>query len=221
MSIIGARQPVLGALRHSGHPTLVFRLLSHARSHRKDGTMKRIGKIASLLAAAALLVSAGVTYGQRQQEKSPEALEGKAAPAIVLKTLDGKDAKLADQKGKVVVLDFWATWCGPCRVSLPHLQSLANDTTLAEKGLVVWAVNVGETKDKIEPFMKENKYSFTVPMDSNSAVMKRYNVTGIPTTVVIGRDGEVKKAFVGFSPGAEKQIHDAVVKALEEEAPEA
>jgi peroxiredoxin len=173
------------------------------------------------MAAVALLISAAA-FGQRQPAgQSPESLEGKPAPDFSLKTLEGKEVKLSDQKGKVVLIDIWATWCPPCRESLPHLQAIATDTTLADKGLVVWAVNAREGKDKIEPFMKENKYSFTVPMDSDGAVMKKYFVTGIPTTLIIGRDGNVKKAIVGFGPGGEKAIHDAVVKALEEEAPEA
>ncbi len=185
--------------------------------------MKRFGKIASLLAAVALFASVGFAAQPQGQQATPQSLEGKAAPDFALKTLDGKDVKLSDQKGKVVLIDFWATWCPPCRESLPHLEKTATDTTLAEKGLVVWAVNARETKDKIEPFMKENKYTFSVPMDTDGAAMGKYHVRGIPTTVIVGRDGKVKKVFVGFSnqSGTADQIHKAVEAALAEESPTA
>src|SRR6266567_6324367 len=78
------------------------------------------------------------------------ALVGKQAPDFALKTLDDKDVKLSDLKGNVVVLDFWATWCPPCRKSLPHLNKVANDKELADKGLKVFAVNCRETKDKVK-----------------------------------------------------------------------
>ena len=181
--------------------------------------MKR--KVTSFIAALALLVTAGLTVAGQQGGPGPKDLEGKAAPDFTLQTLDGKEVKLSDQKGKVVLIDFWATWCPPCREGLPHIQKIADDTTMAEKGLVVWAVNVKETKDKIEPFMKEQKLTFAVPVDKDGAVMKKYNVSGIPTTLVIGRDGTVKKAFVGFGPGGEKQIHKAVEDALAEAEPSA
>src|SRR3954451_4215409 len=68
-------------------------------------------------------------------------LMGKPAPEFSLATLDKHEVKLADAKGKVVMLDFWATWCPPCRASLPHVQKLATDEALHKKGLVVWVVN--------------------------------------------------------------------------------
>lgn len=141
--------------------------------------------------------------------------EGKPAPDFALTTLDGKDVKLSDMKGKVVLVDFWATWCPPCRKSLPHLQKVSADKALADKGLVVWAVNAQEEKAKVEKFMTDNKYTFHVPMDPGKA-MKEYKVQGIPTTIVVGRDGKVKNVFVGFGDGSEKPIDDAVNAALAE-----
>jgi thiol-disulfide isomerase/thioredoxin len=149
----------------------------------------------------------------------PRSLQGKDAPAFSLKTLDGKDVKLADLKGSVVVVDFWATWCPPCRASLPHIQKLADDKELAAKGLKVLVVNVREDKPTIQPFMQKNHYTFTVPLDSDGNILQHYLVTGIPTTFVIGKDGKVKAAFVGYdeSEGG-KDVDQAVEAALKEKA---
>ena len=135
---------------------------------------------------------------------------------MTLKTLDGKDVKLSGQKGNVVLLDLWATWCPPCRKSLPHVQELSADKALAQKGLVVWAVNSQEPAATAEKFLKENKYTFTVPMDAEGKVGKAYLVTGIPTTVIVGRDGTIKDVFIGFGPNSGKAIDAAVAKALAE-----
>jgi peroxiredoxin len=152
-------------------------------------------------------------------EPGPESLKGKTAPAFSLKTLDGKNVKLADLKGDVVVVDFWATWCPPCRASLPHIQKMADDKKLAEKGLKVLVVNDREDKDKIQPFMEKNHYTFTVPMDTDGSTLEKYRISGIPTTFVIGRDGKVKAAFVGYdeSEGG-KDVEKAVEAALKEKA---
>lgn len=176
---------------------------------------------AGLLIGVSLLVAIGSRAALGAGD-GPESLTGKEAPDFSLKTVDDKDVKLSSMKGSVVVLDFWATWCPPCRKSLPHIQKLSEDSDLAREGLKVLAVNDREGKDKIEPFLKDNKYTFTVPMDTEGKVMGDYKVTGIPATVVIGRDGTVKAAFVGFSGDESvKQVDEAVKAALKEKAPAA
>jgi peroxiredoxin len=146
-------------------------------------------------------------------------LEGKPAPDFSFTTLDGKTVKLSEQKGNVVLVDYWATWCPPCRKGLPHVNEIANDKDLAAKGLKVWAVNSKETNDKVEKFVKQNNFSFTVPMDTKGDFGKSYLVQGIPTTVVVGRDGVIKKVFIGFGEGQGEVIKKAVEEALKEEAP--
>jgi thiol-disulfide isomerase/thioredoxin len=140
-------------------------------------------------------------------------LKGTAAPAINLKTIDGKDVSLGDMKGKVVLVDMWATWCPPCRESLPHVQSTATDAARAGKGLVVWTVNDAEKPDTVTTFLKQNNYSFTVLMDSTAATLASYHVSGIPTTVVVGRDGTVKDVFVGYGGDATGKAIDAAIDA--------
>jgi peroxiredoxin len=145
-------------------------------------------------------------------------LVGKQAPDVSLPTVDGKAIKLSDQKGKVVVVDFWATWCPPCRKSLPHVQKISADKALADKGLVVWAVNAREDKDVVAGFLRDNNYTFTVALDASGSSLKDYFVSGIPTTIVVGRDGTIKKVFVGFDEDSAKEIDDAVNEALAESA---
>jgi peroxiredoxin len=143
-------------------------------------------------------------------------LMGKPAPEFSLPTLDNKEVKLAGQKGKVVMLDFWATWCPPCRASLPHVQKIAADEQRLKKGLVVWVIDDKEEAPTVESFLKENKYTFTVPMDKGGDVLGKYLVRGIPTTVVIGRDGVIRKVFIGYGADTGKEVDEAVDAALGE-----
>jgi peroxiredoxin len=151
------------------------------------------------------------------QTADTESLKGQPAPDFALKTTAGPTVKLAGLHGKVVVLDFWATWCPPCRESLPHLQKLSADRARSGKGLYVLAVNEEETADKINRFLKDTKFTFPVAMDSDAAVSNGYLLAGIPTTVVVGRDGVIRDVFIGFDPASSEQAIDtAVDKALAE-----
>ena len=169
----------------------------------KDGSFAWVPPVGAADAdtAAAPLPAEGVAAAS---------LEGKAAPAFKLPGLDGKPVSLADLKGKVIVLDFWATWCGPCKMSLPHLDKMYQ----AEKGndVHVFAVNVQEEAKDVQQFVTQTKLSVPVILDRDGKVGEAYGVEGIPQTVVIGKDGKVKKVFVGFSP----QLPEQLAKVVEE-----
>ena len=143
----------------------------------------------------------------------PKELEGKPAPAFALKGMDDKTVSLKDLKGKVVVIDLWATWCPPCRASLPHLDKLHEETK--DKGVAVFAVNVQEDKDDVQAFIKQTNLKSPVLLDADGAMSQAYKARGIPQTVVIGKDGAVKKVIVGFGgePTAQ-ELKQAVEQAL-------
>jgi peroxiredoxin len=142
------------------------------------------------------------------------ALEGKDAPDFKLSGLDDKAVSLADVKGSVTILDFWATWCGPCRASLPHLADLY--AKMKGDGLKVYAVNCSEDKPTVQAFVEQTKLAVPVLLDTDGAVSQKFDANAIPETVLIGKDGRVRKVFIGFSSDTEDQIAAAVKAALAE-----
>jgi len=175
-------------------------------------------RFATLLAVVVLGWLGGRTPIARAADTTE--LDGKPAPDFTLPSLDGKDVKLSQLKGNVVVLDFWATWCPPCRKSLPHLNKVANDASLKQQGLKVYAVNCRETKDKAKTYLQQNSLTFNVVRDESGSAMKDYLITGIPTTVVVGRDGMIREVFIGFGgEESEKQLDNAIHIALMEPKP--
>jgi thiol-disulfide isomerase/thioredoxin len=141
---------------------------------------------------------------EKRQQKQKQ-LVGQKAPGFTAELLGGKEVKLGDHKGKdVVILDFWATWCGPCRQAMPVIEELA--TKDEDKNVVLYAVNQGEKPKEIEKFLKEEELDVTVALDPKGKVGKLYNVRGIPQTVLIGKNGVVQAVHVGFSAATEKQL---------------
>jgi peroxiredoxin len=149
-----------------------------------------------------------------QETADTASLMGKPAPDFNLRSLDGSTVALSDLKGRVVILDFWATWCPPCRKSLPHLQRLSEDAALLKKGLQVIAVDLRETKEKVREFLTQNSFNFRVALDSEGATAEKYWVHGIPTTLVIDRNGVVRRVFIGFGDTSERELDDAVQAVL-------
>lgn len=136
-------------------------------------------------------------------------LVGKQAPAFELTTLTGGRYKSAAQAGKVVVLDFWATWCGPCVAALPKISATAS--RYKDKGVVFFAVNQGEDPVAIHGFLKSQKLDVPVLLDQDGSVGARYGVEGIPQTVIIDQHGKVQVVHVG----AGDAIGDQLAKELD------
>jgi thiol-disulfide isomerase/thioredoxin len=142
------------------------------------------------------------------QPKRPS-LAASPARDFTLDDLKGASHKLSAQKGKVVLLDFWATWCGPCRLELPSVAHLAGE--LGPKGLVVWGVNVNEPKERVQQFLQTNHYTFPVLLDVGGGVAGMYGASSIPTLVVVDKKGTVSDYFVGVQQ--EETIRAALKKA--------
>ena len=140
----------------------------------------------------------------RVEELSP--LLGKAAPPIDLERLDGKRVRLADHGGKdVVMLDLWATWCGPCRAELPLLVDVAKD--YKSKGVAFYAINLRESKTDIDEFLKKQELDLVVALDKDSKVADAYGVTGIPMLLLVDKQGIVQAVHVGYDPDIESVLH--------------
>jgi thiol-disulfide isomerase/thioredoxin len=136
---------------------------------------------------------------RRFMARSPEheALEGQPATDFTLETLaDSKSVRLSDLKGRVVLLDFWATWCGPCRRWLPIVEQANRD--YAAKGLSVFAVNEREPESKVRAYLDQQNLDLPVLMDTSGNVGSIYRASSIPLTVVVGRDGNVLRILVGL-----------------------
>jgi peroxiredoxin len=153
-------------------------------------------------------VTADAGGGGSAGTESP--LVGQPAPPFHLDRLDGSRFDLADRKGKVVVLDFWATWCGPCMQSMPLVEEVIDG--YADRNVELLAVNMEEQPDQVKSVVERHKFKVSVAIDSDGAVAAKYAVTAIPQTVVIDRDGNIARLFVGGG----KATAEALKKALDE-----
>jgi peroxiredoxin len=122
-------------------------------------------------------------------------LVGGPAPEIALKDLQGHEVKLADLRGKVVLLNFWATWCKPCKEEMPAMQ--ASYDKLHGQGLVVLAVNELEDTEKVIEHIRTYGHTFPVVMDHDNHVANRYGVVGLPASFLIDRQGIVRERVFG------------------------
>lgn len=136
-------------------------------------------------------------------------LVGSPAPEFALKDLSGKTVSSTSLRGKVVVLDFWASWCGPCRETMPEIEKLHRD--FKDKGLVVLGVN-DEEAETARGFIQKNGFTFSTVVDEGSGLSDQFGVTAIPQTLIIDRDGKVFAHFFGTGEG--DNLREAIKVAL-------
>jgi thiol-disulfide isomerase/thioredoxin len=120
---------------------------------------------------------------------------GGPAPAFALKDLEGAQHRLPDYRGKVVLINFWATWCGPCRDEMPSIQRLKEK--LAGKPFVVLAINLDEPESRIRNFLSHMKVDFTVLLDPERTVAKEWGARILPASYIIGANGRIRYSLVG------------------------
>lgn len=136
---------------------------------------------------------------------------GGAAPDFTLKSNTGANLRLSEQKGSVVLLNFWASWCGPCRKEMPLLEELHKK--YAPLGFTVMGVNVDKDMNLADKILNDIPVSFPILFDPTGDVSKMYDVDAMPTTVIVDRDGNMRFLHRGYKPGYEEE-YAAQVKQL-------
>ncbi len=145
---------------------------------------------------------------------SVNAGSAKPAPNFTLKSLSGKNMKLSEMTGNVVLINFWASWCGPCREEMPLLNALHKK--YEPLGFTVLGVNVEEQTDKARGFLRDFPVDFPVLLDNKNQVSQMYNVIAMPTTVVVDRDGNMRYIHKGYKSGDEEKYRKMVKKLVRE-----
>jgi peroxiredoxin len=133
------------------------------------------------------------------------------APDFTLRTIGGPNLRLHEQRGQVVLVNFWATWCGPCRQEIPHLNTLYDKYRAS--GFVLLGVNIDDNPKAAADLAGKLGVKFPVLLDTDKAVSKRYDMSAMPATVVIDRDGKVRHIHRGYRDGYEL-TYDQQVRAL-------
>lgn len=137
---------------------------------------------------------------------------GHRAPDFTSQDIEGKTVKLADYLGKSpIMIDFWATWCNPCKVELPHLDDIYKK--YKDQGLVFLAISEDSPRSasKVKPYVRSRNYTATVLLDPDGQVLRKFfGEDTLPYTVLIDREGKIVRTFTGYVPGQEKEIEKLV-----------
>ena len=157
-----------------------------------------------LALAAAWMTAAGA------QELKP--WTGGAAPALVLQDLDGRSHSLESFRGKVVLINFWATWCEPCREEMPSIDRLRR--SMDGRPFVVLAVNLAEPPSRIRGYLEKMPLGFTVLLDRDAAVAKAWKARILPATFVVAPDGKIRYSFVGELDWSQEKVRHMIAALL-------
>ena len=136
------------------------------------------------------------------------------APDFTLPSNTAENLKLEEQTGNVVLINFWASWCGPCREEMPHLNAIHSE--YSDLGLTVWGVNVDSKKKDADKAIKRLAVQFPVLFDGKNEIAELYDVDAMPTTVIVDRDGNIRHLHRGYQKGYELDYQEQVSALLSE-----
>jgi tetratricopeptide (TPR) repeat protein len=180
---------------------------SRALANYKEGKPTR-QKLPQAAGAPALTAAAS-----RPETPPIHPLLGQTAPLFTSVNPDGEPIDLKAHLGKnIIMLDFWASWCGPCLRAMPKVDSVARK--FADQGLLFYAVNTGEDASTVKEFLKSSEFDLPVAMDADRTINELYGVTGIPQTVLIGKDSRVQVVHVGYSDTLDEDLGREVEELL-------
>ena len=140
-------------------------------------------------------------------------LEG-PAPDFTLKSNNGKNMKLSELRGDVVMINFWASWCGPCRQEMPLLDKMHD--RYKDLGFTLLGVNVEEEPDRAKAMLNDIPVKFPILFDTQNKVSQQYNLIAMPSTVFVDRDGNIRYFHAGYLPGDEKQYEKFIKNLVRE-----
>jgi thiol-disulfide isomerase/thioredoxin len=170
-----------------------------AVSDQEDKAMQRrvVCQVTTIVAALGLLLGGKAADAREHlfDAMGMAKVPAKAAPNFTLSTVDGQQVSLHQYRGKVVFLNFWATWCIPCREEMPALEQLHQ--TYQSQDLTILSIDLKESADQVKVFFQKHGLSFPALLDQDGSVFRDYLVAGMPTTYLIGRDGTLLARGVG------------------------
>lgn len=167
---------------------------------------KRKFSLKILASSFCLLASLAIT--------SVSAQASDEAPDFTLKSKESGNIRLSEQRGNIVLVNFWASWCGPCREELPEMEALYQE--YQDLGFEILAINVDDEAGKADTLLNDIEVSFPVLYDTLGDVSKMYDVNAMPTTVMIDRDGNQRLVHLGYRSGDEKKYEKALKILLRE-----
>ena len=168
-------------------------------------TMIRTLKKTICLAAISSLLIAGSAYAD---------INAGPAPDFTLKSDSGSNLRLSEFRGEVVMINFWASWCGPCRQEMPLLDQLY--TRYNPLGFTILGINVEEDSKLAEKLLEEIPVNFPILFDTENAVSEKYNVVAMPSTIMVDRDGNMRYLHLGYMPGYEVDYETQIKELIRE-----
>ena len=160
-------------------------------------------RIALVIVSTVVLVVVGCSPGPAPQASAPSSIPspnegiqvGNVALDFQFPSQDQEPVFLSDLRGRPVVLNFWATWCGPCVSEMPYLQEIHEE--YSEEGLVLLAINAGESPSRVEQFLQSNNLALPVLLDTSGVINQQYHIQWLPTTLFIDEDGIIQSRSIG------------------------